>query len=283
VLNEILKISGKKDQIELIFNADKELLIQNITADWTKINQVLINLFKNAVKFTKSGKIEFGLRKIDSGWLSFYVKDTGIGIPEDKHEVVFEFFRQLDDSDTREYGGVGIGLAISKRIAEVLRGSLRVESIQGKGSTFYFNVPVTLTNTDTQSKGDNREISMLNLYGKTIIIAEDDPLSTELIKEYLSNTDVKIIEATNGKEVTEKLNLNPDVILMDLNMPVMDGYTATRLVKSKRPDIPVIAITAYALSTDQNKAKEAGCDSIISKPVEINILYEELRNHLHLD
>ncbi len=281
VLNEILEISGKKDQIELVFNADKELLLQNITTDKNKINQVLINLFKNAVKFTKSGKIEFGLKMEEPGWLAFYVEDTGIGIPENKHEIIFEFFRQADDSQTRDYGGVGIGLAISKKIAEVMNGSLSLESIPKKGSRFCFKIPIVMSNfEDIQLDDYHKEIIIPKFQGKTIILAEDDPASTVLIKKYLANTGVKLIEAVNGKEVIEKLNTNPDAILMDLNMPIMDGYVATRIVKLKNPGIPVIAITAYALSADKTKATEAGCDSIMSKPVEKKILFGELNKYL---
>jgi PAS domain S-box-containing protein len=281
VLTEILEISGKKDQIELVFNADKELLLQNITSDKNKINQVLINLFKNAVKFTKSGKIEFGLKADEPGWLAFYVEDTGIGIPENKHEIIFEFFRQADDSHTREYGGVGIGLAISQKIAEVMKGTLSLESMPDKGSKFFFRIPVSISNLIISPiHNGNNKISIPDLLGKTILIAEDDPVSIDLIKKFLSSTGVKLIEAANGKEVIEKLNFNPDAILMDLNMPIMDGYTATRMVKSRRPDIPVIAITAYALSADKSKAAKAGCDGIISKPVEQRILFGELKKLL---
>ena len=282
-LTEILETSGKTEQIELVFNADQELLIQNVTADRTKINQVLGNLFKNAVKFTKSGKIEFGLKKGEPDWLNFYVKDTGIGIPEDKREIIFEFFRQLDDSDTREYGGVGIGLAISQRIVEVMKGSLTVESVPGEGSTFYFRIPVIMQSQDTKFIDTDKDLMIPDLEGKSFIIAEDDPVSTELIKNYLLPTGVKIVTVSNGKEVIENLSINPSLILMDLNMPVMDGYSATRKVKLKRPEIPVIAITAYALPTDQKKAKNAGCDGIISKPVDKHLLFEELKKHLGIE
>jgi signal transduction histidine kinase len=187
VLLEILEISGKKDQIELVFNADKELLLQNITSDKNKINQVLINLFKNAVKFTKSGKIEFGLKMEEPGWLTFYVEDTGIGIPESKHEIVFEFFRQADDSHTREYGGVGIGLAISKKIAEVMNGTLSLESIPERGSRFCFRIPVAISNfEDIQIDDYHKEIIIPKFQGKTILIA-GHPASTLLIKNYWQN------------------------------------------------------------------------------------------------
>jgi PAS domain S-box-containing protein len=280
VLNEVMEISGKKDQIELIFNADKELLLQTITTDTNKVNQVLINLFKNAVKFTHTGKIEFGLISEKPGWLTFYVEDTGIGIPENKQKIIFEFFRQADDSHTREYGGVGIGLAISLKIAEVMRGTLDVESVPGKGSRFNFRIPATISTVDDSPEDLQDTFSLPDFSGKKIIIAEDDPMSMELIKKYLMGSNLTIIDAINGKEVVENFDDRVDLILMDLNMPVMDGYMATKAVKEMKSGLPVLALTAYALSSDKIKAREAGCDSIISKPVDKRILIEELKKYL---
>ncbi|MBN2274237.1 MAG: response regulator, partial [Bacteroidales bacterium] len=279
-LTEILEISGKKDQIELFFNADKELLLKNITSDKNKINQVLINLFKNAVKFTKSGKIEFGLQTEQPGWLTFYVKDTGIGIPRNKRDIIFEFFRQADDSHTRKYGGIGIGLAISKKIAEVMKGSISFESMPGKGSKFCFKIPVSISNVlSSPHEDESKKIIIPDFQDKIILITEDDPMSVDLIKRLLSNTGARLIEAANGEEAIEKLDHHPDIILMDLNMPIMDGYTATRIIKSRKPDIPVIAVTAFALSADKSKALEAGCDGIIPKPIDQRLLYSELNKH----
>lgn len=281
VLNEILEISGKKDSIELVFNADKQLLLQNISTDRNKINQVLLNLFKNAVKFTKTGKIEFGLKTEEPGWLTLYVSDTGIGIPEEKHKIIFEFFRQADDSHTREYGGVGIGLAISKKIAEVMNGTLSLKSEPGMGSTFCFRIPTEMGPfKDYQMNNTENELSIPILEGKTVLVAEDDPASMILIKRYIANTGINLIEAMNGKEAIDNLDKNPDLILMDLRMPIIDGYTATRIIKSKRPEILVVALTAYALTSDQAKAFGAGCDGIIPKPVEKRILLNELRKLL---
>jgi CheY-like chemotaxis protein len=280
-LTEILEISGKKDHIELSFNADRALLLKNITSDKNKINQVLINLFKNAVKFTKSGKIEFGMQMDKPGILTFYVQDTGIGIPESKHEIVFEFFRQADDSYTREFGGVGIGLAISKKIAEVMNGSLTLESQPGAGSKFIFTIPVLVSQNVTAPVVDERKkVSPPVLQGKKVLIAEDDPVCINLMRIFLAGTGITIIEASNGKEAVERIDSNPDIILMDLNMPLLDGYEATRIVKSKKPNLPIIAVTAYALSSDKHKAMEAGCDGIISKPVDQRLLFGELKKHL---
>jgi len=142
--DHILQSSGKAEQIQLVFRPDTRLLSLYLTVDRSKVNQILINLFKNAVKFTNSGTIEFGYQSNEPGKLTFFIKDSGIGIPKEKQTVIFDFFRQVDDSPTREYGGIGIGLAISQKIAKILKGELSVISEPDHGSAFYLTVPVEL-------------------------------------------------------------------------------------------------------------------------------------------
>ena len=142
--DHILQSSGKAEQIQLVFRPDTRLLSLYLTVDRSKVNQILINLFKNAVKFTNSGTIEFGYQSNEPGKLTFFIKDSGIGIPKEKQTVIFDFFRQVDDSPTREYGGIGIGLAISQKIAKILKGELSVISEPNHGSAFYLTVPVEL-------------------------------------------------------------------------------------------------------------------------------------------
>jgi len=279
-LTEIRDASGKKDQIELVFRPDNELINSKIIADKNKITQVLTNLFSNAVKFTQSGTIEFGFHQNTPGSITFFVRDTGIGIPKNQHALIFDFFRQGDDSHTRIYEGIGIGLAISKKIIDVMDGSLDFESEPGKGTTFYITLPVKIDTLKAQNAEILSQPAFPVFAGKVILIAEDDAVSMDLIKTFVMNTQATVVEANNGKEAIEKMIEPPDVILMDLFMPVMDGYEATRIIKLKHPDIPVIAVTAYALSKDKSKAFAAGCDSIISKPINKEILYGELTKYL---
>ena len=279
-LTEIRDTYGKKDQIALSFSPDNRLLTNFLTADKNKINQVLVNLFKNAVKFTNSGEIEFGFQMKKPGWITFYVRDTGIGIAEDKHELIFEFFRQGDDSNTRIYGGIGIGLAIAKKIAELMDGSLSLKSEPGKGSIFYFTFPAEMTTMYSEGTDLTKLSTVPVLEGKLVLIVEDDPLSMNLIRTFVKSSGAKVIESFNGKEAIEKLDEHPDIILMDLYMPVMDGFQATQIIKSRQPEIPIIAVTAYALIKDRSEALSAGCDSIVSKPVDKEILFGELTKFL---
>lgn len=243
-----------------------------VKTDPLRVRQILTNLVGNASKFTEKGSIEIGYIIKDHNLkqsIEFYVKDTGIGIPEDKLEIIFDRFRQIDDSRTRRFGGTGLGLAISKRLVELLGGSLRVTSKVDEGSTFYFCLPY-----DVQEKEIAKEVvpfsgSKYNWMGKTILIAEDENSNFELLKAAIKKTNIKIIRAFNGEEAVNiiKSQKNIDLILMDIRMPKLNGYDATKQIKSFNPEIPVISITAYAMSEDESKSLNAGCDLYISKPV----------------
>jgi signal transduction histidine kinase len=283
--DNILRSSGKDEQIKLVFKPDNKYLSGFIISDRSKINQVLINLFKNAVKFTDHGKIEFGFTMLENRRLRFYIKDTGIGIPSDKQNIIFDWFRQGDDSHSRQYGGIGIGLAISLKIARVLNGELTVESEPGVGSTLFFTFPVELADIQNAASEANTQYVELNLSGKTILIVEDDPLSRSLLRSYLNKTSAITLEADEGSEAIRKLHDHNgvDLILMDLKMPGMDGFVATHLIKSEKPEMPVIALTAYSLAEDRLKAMEAGCNSLITKPVDRSVLYREIIKTLKLN
>lgn len=281
-LDDILRSSGKNEQIELIFKPDTGLLSSYITSDRSKINQVLANLFKNAVKFTHTGWIEFGYKMQNQGKLTFYVKDSGIGISNEKQSIIFDFFRQGDDTHTRLYGGIGIGLAISLKITQVLNGELKVNSEPGKGSTFSFTIPVEMADFGSQSISTTQHKVDLNLSGKTILIVEDDPFSMALMKNFMKSTNSRIIEASEGEEAIRKWKLHPeiDLILMDLKMPGMDGFEATKIIKSEKQEMPIIALTAYSLTSDKDKALCAGCDTIVAKPVDKALLFAEIKKCL---
>jgi PAS domain S-box-containing protein len=271
---ETAKSEGVK--LSLVLPPDSDFF--NLKTDPYRLKQILSNLLGNALKFTDKGFIELGytIRKTDSKKsIEFYVKDTGIGIPKEKQNIIFDRFRQVDDSRTRRFGGTGLGLAISKRLVDLLGGSIWVESEFEKGSTFFFSLPY--------ENGEHEEVIQVEPFnafrydwkGKTILIAEDENSNFELLKASINRTKIKIIRAMNGEEAVEhvKKNNKINLVLMDIRMPKLNGYDATRQIKVLNPKLPVISITAYAMSEDETKSIDAGCDMYISKPIRpLNLL-----------
>ncbi|VAW14498.1 hypothetical protein MNBD_BACTEROID01-1354 [hydrothermal vent metagenome] len=252
-----------------------------INTDPSKLKQILINLLKNALKFTHEGYINYGYN-IEAGHdkpvLKFYIEDTGIGIPKEKQELIFDIFRQVEDSHTRIYGGAGIGLSISKKLAELLGGRIWLESEKGEGSTFYLEIP--LDEFEMVSKPIIKETGKDNsLKEKTILIVEDVQVSFEFLKIVLEKSGINIIWAKDGEEAIKlcKENTNIDLVLMDINMPFMNGYEATKKIKKIRPNLPIIAQTAYAIAGDKEKSLEAGCDDYIAKPIKLDILMAKIK------
>jgi PAS domain S-box-containing protein len=239
--------------------------------DPIRLGQVLNNLLSNAIKFTSSGSIDMGysLQHSDIGTkIKFFVRDTGIGIPKDKQDLIFDRFRQVDDSQSRKYGGTGLGLAISKRLTEIMGGSIWVDSEEGEGATFY----VKLFCSSEIKKAvvlEGLSESKYNWQGKTILLAEDENSNYQLVKATISQTGVNLIRVKNGKQAVDMVLNDPniDLILMDIRMPEMNGYDATHEIKSIDKTIPVIAITAYAMTEDESKSIKAGCDEYLSKPI----------------
>ncbi|MFN2379162.1 MAG: PAS domain S-box protein [Bacteroidales bacterium] len=254
-----------------------------IYSDRAKIDSILSNLIKNAIKFTESGRVEFGA--ILSGKnIDLFVKDTGIGIPESMLTSIFERFVQCEDSISRSFEGSGIGLSIVKAYTEMLDGKIRVDSRQGKGTTFRITFPVN----GPDSSGTQSAISIDDQTGKVhkrglkIIIAEDDKFSGQYLAIVLRDIASDIIHAGTGSEVVELCRNNKDVdlILMDITMPEMGGYEATGIIREFNKDVIIIAQTAHALAEDKPKALSAGCDAYISKPVNRNKLLELINSKL---
>jgi PAS domain S-box-containing protein len=280
-LREVLEKYGKSEMVRLVFKPDTSNLRSYIETDKYKISQVLLNLFKNAVKFTDKGEIEFGFKRNEKNIL-FWVKDTGIGIPEDKKSFIFEFFRQVDDTDTRKHGGLGIGLAISKKIAEVLGAEIILNSELGKGSEFLFNIPIkqqedvfASINLDTSDK------KIYDFSGLTILIAEDDTESMNLINFIFQETKATILNARNGLEAIDIFMENKkgiDLILMDLKMPVLDGFEAIKSIKKLNPNQLIVALTAYSLKSDKELALSIGCSDIINKPLDKELMFAKIDN-----
>jgi len=266
-----------KENINLIFKFDTTDSNLQVETDPKHFKQIFIHLLKNALKYTKKGTIEVGYEK-QVTQLKFYIKDTGIGIAKEKQAQVFDVFRQIDDKHTREFEGVGIGLSIAKSFCENLGGEISLESELGKGSTFYFTLPHKNATIKKKTVFHDPIIDLSILTGKTILIAEDDMQSFELLNMYLKPWRTKIIWAKNGVDAISLFELNKeiDIILMDIKLPVLSGYDATKEIKRISPDTPIIAQTAYAINNEAENAIEAGCDDYISKPIDWKILSEKM-------
>lgn len=280
LLEEILASSGKEDVVELLYSPDQSIVHCEVIADLTKINQVLMNLFKNAVKFTPSGEIEFGVELISPELIRYYVRDTGIGIPKDKQKIIFDFFCQGDDSNTRIYGGVGIGLAISKSVTEIMGGKLILESVEMVGSTFILEIPVKIIHKDdVMSFSNGADLQIPDFSQFHILVVDDDIDSLFIIRNYLRKTSAVLYEAEDGLQAVEIFNANPQInlVIMDIQMPVMDGYAATKQIKALRPKVPVLALSAFALSMSDPVIRHTGFGSAISKPIKREILFEEIK------
>ncbi|OFX82797.1 MAG: hypothetical protein A2W99_14125 [Bacteroidetes bacterium GWF2_33_16] len=254
-----------------------------VNTDPKRFKQVFSHLLDNSLKFTEQGKIEFGYYTQESTLICF-VKDTGIGIPEEKKPFVVKPFRQADESDTRKYGGTGLGLSISKKLIENLGGKMWFESETGVGSSFYFSIPFedsAKISTEQDAKPDI--ISQNNWKNKRILIAEDAVTNFKFLEAVLERTNAQITWAKDGKEVLDNVDKTPDfdLILMDIQMPILNGHEALKQLKLKGIQIPIIAQTAYAMETDRQEIIDLGYDDYIIKPIEINLLLNKISKFLN--
>ncbi len=272
-------ISGKS--LEFGFDIGLSDPAANIITDVTKLTQILSNLTNNALKFTSQGKINIGYSLID-GNIQFHVSDTGIGISEDKFTKIFDRFYQVEHSEARLCEGTGLGLSICKAYAELLGGKMWVTSTQNEGSTFFFTIPYDIVKN--KNIGDHHISEEKNsevLTTKIVLVAEDDVINFELVRELLSDLNIKVRHALTGSNAIQLCKIEPpDLILMDLRMPDMDGFEATKRIKEFLPDIPVIALTAYSTEIDRNKAFSCGCSDFVTKPFTRKVLISKINEHL---
>lgn len=253
-----------------------------LITDPQRLKQIFTNLLGNALKFTEKGTVEFGYHVKNEKFLQFYVKDTGMGIKKEKLKYVFDRFTKVSANKTKLYGGTGLGLSISKHLIEHLGGKIRVESVENKGSKFIFTHPYKKYFSETTESYIETTTTIEDLLKNTnILVAEDEEINFLFLKETLHQSGAKVDWAKNGQEAIDlALNKEYDLILMDMKMPVMDGYDATKKIKKIKPNTPIIAQTAYALPEEQKIGYEAGCDFYLSKPIDpinlINILLKYL-------
>ncbi|TDD97961.1 PAS domain S-box protein [Flavobacterium cellulosilyticum] len=248
-----------------------------IKTDLEKIYAILTNLVKNALKFTNSGTIEFGCFKKENN-LEFFVKDTGLGISKSQQKIIFERFRQANDTTSRSHEGSGLGLAISKAYVKKLGGKIWLESEENKGSSFYFTIPF-VSYSAQKHKTITKRIDIpkkiaLNIKNLKVLIVEDDSISKLLITIAVKPFSKEILKVSTGFEAVEACRNNPDIdlVMMDINMPEMGGYEATKKIREFNKNIIIIAQTANGMQSDRDKAIEAGCTDYIPKPINIAFL-----------
>jgi PAS domain S-box-containing protein len=281
LLNYTNQIDVLRKPIQLIIKPGLKNEDSALFTDKVRLEQILSNLLSNALKFTEQGSIEFGYMIDRRRDIIFFVKDTGIGMTPDEQKIIFDRFRQVSSSYNKLYGGTGLGLSISKGLTEKLGGRIWVESEVGKGSCFYFNLPYKpgINIEKPQEIDYNLEY---NWTGRTILIAEDEEVNYSLLETILKPTGVGILRAKTGLEAiqycTSEMRIN--LVLMDVKMPDLDGLEATRQIKSLRKSLPIIAQTAYAMSTDENNCLKAGCDDYISKPLRIDDLLKKIDQYI---
>ncbi|MFC2080168.1 response regulator [Bacteroidota bacterium] len=292
-INSLLLNLGKTYRQTLKNYPDKKVEIiellptenTNIIVDAIRLNQVLLNLVSNAVKYTEKGSITIGYVN-EGDFLRFFVRDTGSGIQDIYLAEIFDRFRKIEtDESFKIQPGTGIGLSISRSLIKLMGGHIGVESEFGKGSEFYFTLPyVPSGKVSSRIKEAKAVVGLgsIDLSGKLILVAEDERTNFTFLKKVLERTGAEVIHAQDGEQAVAlfQQNGNIDLILMDIMMPVMDGYKATQSIKAIDPRIPIIAHTALAMEGDEKKVLSSGCDDYISKPIRINELMEKILQYI---
>ena len=266
----------------------------SVVLDQIKLRQIITNLLSNAVKFTSRGgiKIKASMETTSSSdnWLLITIADTGIGISPNKLETIFNYFTQADASNSRNFGGIGLGLYICKRLVDLMAGDIWVKSQEGVGSTFGFRIPLEVS-FDKQYKtifADSPDLPAEDEFSSgfvpiSVLLVEDNELNQKLVAQMLLNYGFEVITAANGLECLNILQYkNIDIVLMDMQMPIMDGYEATRLIRENKnwAQLPIIAITANSMSIDRDKCLACGCSSYLAKPFKSEALVREIKTYL---
>jgi CheY-like chemotaxis protein len=269
-------VAASAKGIDFKLNIPENSDASSLETDEELVFKSLCQLVSNAVKFTNKGSITLGY-KVNKNELEFFVADTGIGISDDAQIRVFDSFSQEDNSSVRKFEGTGLGLAIVKGIATMLGGKVMLESLKGKGSVFSFIIPAgRLSHVETTVA---EIIPSVRTEQPVILIAEDDESNFFVLEIVIKKTiGARVIRAVNGIEAIEYCRNNPAItlVLMDIKMPEIDGLEATGIIKKFRPDLPIIAITAYAMTGDEHKAISAGCDDYLAKPISMKALVAKL-------
>ncbi len=273
----------RKENLTFYIQAGKSESDFTVYTDPVRLRQIITNLVGNAMKFTDEGFIELGYR-VRAEKVEFYVRDSGIGIPVDQQKLIFDRFGQVKEVASRNLTGTGLGLTISKNLIELLGGTMWLDSFPGEGSTFWFSIPLKVGpyRSDSLFEFEVAHHQQLDLSGKHILVVEDVDTNYFYMSSLLGKLNAEISRAADGAIAIEMVRNNPSInlVLMDIELPVMDGYTATREIKKIRPDLTVIAQTAFAMMGEREKCLEAGCDDYIAKPIRKEILTEVISKYI---
>ena len=280
--NAINLLHFKIEEKKLSFNVDYEKGISTLYyGDSLRLSQILNNLLSNAVKFTSKGSISLLISKVNQNRFQFKVKDTGRGLKKEEQKKIFNAFTQADATSSRQHQGTGLGLTISKQLVQMMNGKIWVESSYGQGSTFIFEIELKELNDKYQQQDTKKQdkpfkdLSLLS--GKRILLVEDNLINQEIILGLLENSQVIIDIAENGKEAIHlHANNNYHLILMDIQMPILDGYEAAKLIRKSDKKTPIIAVTASAMKEDVAKTVESGMNNHLNKPIDVRKLYQML-------
>jgi len=283
----LIRFKAKEKGLRIRIKYSKDIP-KKLHGDSLRISQVLTNLLSNAVKFTEKGEITISINQIDNNLFRFEVKDTGIGLTKETQKKLFQAFAQADGSTTRNYGGTGLGLAISKQLVELMNGKIWVESEYGKGSRFIFEIELQEAKIDKNIKLDNHHNSLQkdikNIVSSRVLLVDDNDINQEIVTGLLEHSKIKLDIASNGKEAIDMFEVDKyALILMDIQMPIMDGYEATKIIRQKDKHIPIIALTANAMKEDIQKSKLYGMNSHINKPINVDKLYGTLLKYIKCD
>ncbi len=269
---EQLKAKREKENIEFRLEKPENIRRIIVHSDAIRLQQIVNNLLENAFKFTEKGSITLGYRIVNKKNLVIFVSDTGPGISKDKHELIFKRFRQLDYSTTKKHGGTGLGLSIIKGLTDLLGAELVLDSEPGKGSTFSVTMPEIVVQIESAKPIELKEIEQnFEWSDKTFLVVEDEQTNYNLLRVMLRPSRARLIWARDGQEAINLMKNHQheiDLVLMDIRLPLVNGYQATKAIKAIDNDMPVIAQTAYAMDVEVKLAIEAGCDAYLTKPID---------------
>ena len=279
-LHKSIKITiPKEKEIEFFIVESVDKIQKNILTDETKLKQIIVNLITNAVKFTEKGFVSFGYKiNREKGVVAFTIQDSGLGISEDYSKVIFDRFRRIEDNATNEMTGLGLGLSITKAYVEMLGGEIGVKSTMGIGSVFTFTIPLQYDEAAVESLPRKKISFSGNYENETILIAEDDNINFLLLKKIIESKNHTVLRAFNGQEAVNICAENPDIslVFMDIKMPVLNGFEAFEQIKVFKPELPVIAQTAYSSFEDRERIMQFGFMDYITKPLDKEKIFELL-------